>query len=370
MPTNYQTAVMLIIGAVIGAGVFGIPYSMSQSGILFGILNLIFVGFIVLSMTLFMGEIVLRTKGKMQFTALAEKYLGKWGKWTMFFSMAIGIYGALTAYLVGIGESITHLLGGNPIIYSIIFFVLATPLIYFGLKTVTKVEFGLSAFLVAIFIIISISLLPHLKFQNISYNNPKRALYPYGVILFATLGYPIIPEVTMILKRNEKKIMSAIAVAMISCLSIYALFSVSMIGTFGENVSEIATNSLKGTLGDLGTIVAILAMATGFLALGIVLKDVYHLDLRINPKLSWGLVILIPMLIFISFSPSFITAILLTGTYSGGLAGVISALMVKEARKKSELKPKYVVPGGNFLIYFSIAVFVFGIIYQTIRIFA
>ncbi|MCD6575797.1 MAG: hypothetical protein J7K73_01400 [Nanoarchaeota archaeon] len=362
---NYYIAISLIIGTVIGAGIFGIPYAMSQAGLLFGLLNLIFVGTIVTFMTLYMGEVVMRTKKESQFILLAEKYLGKPGKWLMFLSMSAGIYGALTAYLVGIGQSAAHILGGNPIVYSMIFFIFAAPLIYFGLKTVTEIEFGLTSALIAIFIIISLALLPNVKLDNLTYYDTGKALFPYGVILFATLGYSVVPEVSMILKRNGRKLMSAIVTAMLICISIYALFSISMVGTLGTNVAEIATNSLNGIIGELGTVVAILAMATGFLALGIVLKHIYQIDLRINPKISWGLVVFVPLIIFLVFSPSFVTAVALTGTYSGGLAGILCSLMAKEARKKGDLNPKFVVPGGDALIYISIIVFAVGMLLQT-----
>ncbi len=363
---KYYTAIALIIGTVIGAGVFGIPYAISQSGFFLGLVNLAFVGFIVTVMTLFMGEVVLRTDDTKQFIGLAEKYLGSWGKWLMFLSMTLGIFGALTAYLVGIGQSLFHLLGGSPILYSILFFAFAAPIVYFGLKTVSKVELGLSAILVVIFIVISFLLMPQIKFSNLTYLDFSKIMVPYGVILFATLGYSVIPEVEILLKNQKEKMLSSIIIAMVICLGIYALFSFSSLGVYGNKIAEIATESLTGGLNVLGTTVAILAMATGFLALSLVLKHVLELDLKINPKLAWAVVCFIPFLIVLLISPSFVTTIGLTGTYAGGLTGVLCALMVKQARKKGDSKPNFVVPGGNPLIYLSIVVFIFGMIYQTL----
>ena len=363
---KFYTAITLMIGTVIGAGVFGIPYAISKSGFTLGLINIIFVGFIVTVMTLYMGEVVLRTKKKQQFVGLAEKYLGKYGKWLMFVSMAMGIYGALTAYLVGIGESLSFLFGGNPIFYSLLFFIIASPIILIGLRTILGVEFGLSTSLLIIFIAISLILLPKINIANLSYVNLSKAFYPYGVILFATLGYSVIPEVEMTLHNQKNKIMSAIVIAMVICIAVYTLFSFSTIGVYGKEISEIATKSLNGGLSVLGTSVALLAMATGFLALSMVLKDVYHIDFKINKKISFAFVSLIPLAIILLLSPSFVTVISLTGAYGGGLTGILCALMVKEARKKGEIKPKFVVPGGNFLIYLSVIVFLVGMLYQTI----
>ena len=76
----------------------------------------------LLLVNLMAGEIVLRTKKQHQLTGYAEKYLGKWGKRLMMFSMAFSIYGALTAYLIGEGEVLKAIFRwGDPLWYSIIF---------------------------------------------------------------------------------------------------------------------------------------------------------------------------------------------------------------------------------------------------------
>jgi amino acid permease len=74
---SFYIATALIITTVIGAGVFGIPYTVAKSGFGYGVLNLVVIGFFVTMMTLYMGEVVLRTKETRQFSGLAEKYMGK-----------------------------------------------------------------------------------------------------------------------------------------------------------------------------------------------------------------------------------------------------------------------------------------------------
>lgn len=96
----------------IGAGVLGIPYVIAKAGFLTGTFSLLALGIIVLLMYLYLGEIVLRTKGNHQLTGYAELYLGKLGKRLMFLTMVIGIYGALVAYLIGSSETLSKLLGG------------------------------------------------------------------------------------------------------------------------------------------------------------------------------------------------------------------------------------------------------------------
>ena len=93
MDKNFFRAIALLCGTVIGAGVLGIPYVIAQTGFFVGLLTILFLGLAILMLNLFVGEIVLRTPGNHQLPGYAEKYLGKWGKRLVVFSMLFGIYG-------------------------------------------------------------------------------------------------------------------------------------------------------------------------------------------------------------------------------------------------------------------------------------
>src|SRR3989338_11574065 len=137
-------AVCIIIGTVIGAGVLGIPYVIAKAGFLIGLIQLVIIGLLVLFMNLFLGEVVLRTNGNHQLTGYVEIYLGKTFKFLMFLSMVLGIYCALIAYLIGEGASLSAIFSGNPLIYSIIFFIIVTFIVHKGIKTLASSELIMS----------------------------------------------------------------------------------------------------------------------------------------------------------------------------------------------------------------------------------
>ena len=113
-----------LLGAIVGAGILAIPYVMAQSGLLLGFILIVGLGLSLLLVNLMAGEIVLRTNKQHQLTGYAERYLGPWGKRLMTFSMVFSIYGALTAYLIGLGETLAAIFhGGNPLVYTLICFV-------------------------------------------------------------------------------------------------------------------------------------------------------------------------------------------------------------------------------------------------------
>ena len=101
MHLGFEEAVATLVGTIIGAGVLAIPYSMKKAGFLTGLLILVVLSIAVLFLFLFVGEIVLRTKGNHQLTGYAEKYLGKTGKALMLFAVIFAIlkiFGTFTGF--------------------------------------------------------------------------------------------------------------------------------------------------------------------------------------------------------------------------------------------------------------------------------
>ena len=104
MTNKLYAAVATMVGYIIGAGMLGIPFAVARSGFLTGLITIIGLGIGVMFLNLYLGEIILRTKGEHQLTGYAEKYLGNTGKILMIFVMIFGVYGALVAYILKEGQ--------------------------------------------------------------------------------------------------------------------------------------------------------------------------------------------------------------------------------------------------------------------------
>jgi tyrosine-specific transport protein len=371
---HFYAAIATLVGTIIGAGVLGIPYVVAKAGFLTGLLNLFVLGIAVVFLYLFMGEIVLRTRGNHQLTGYAEIYLGKWGKVLMVFAMIFGIYGALIAYIIGEGESLAAIFNSsNPLLFSMIFFVAFSLLIYRGLKAVENSELVLATFVVIIISIISIYALPKINFSNLSGFNPKLLFMPYGVILFALAGSIAIPEMKEELTHNRELIKKAIIIGALIPIFLYLFFSFVIIGANGLNTTEIATVGLSELLGQkmfiFGNVFAVLAMATSFLTLGLGLKEMYHYDYHINETLAWILTVVPPLILFFLLEKSFVGVIGLTGGIGMGLEGILIVLMYRQAKKIGARKPEYQMRKYTLLQYALILIFFLGIIYTILDFF-
>jgi amino acid permease len=295
------------------------------------------------------------------------KYLGPKWKYIILLAETIGIYAVLIAYLTGIGMALSNLFGGSALLWSTLFFVLSSPLIYVGLKTLSTMEFVITSAKILIIIGVILALFSSVNPTHLQTTfNFSTLFVPFGIVLFATLGYTIIPEVEELMVDNKKKIKDVVLIAMGIVLAIYALFAFVFVGNFGTGVNNMATISLSGNLEIFGDIFMLLTMITPFIAMSTVVKDVYCADFRLDRRLSWFLAAFIPFMLFLYLNLDFVTLIGISGTYAFGFMGVMTGIMVLNARKqKPEVKPEFIVPGGKLPVYLTIAVFIGGIIYQT-----
>ena len=134
--TNVVDAIFMITGMTIGAGILGLPYVISQAGLLMGMFYIVAFGLVMLFLNLMLGEIAVRTNGELQLAGFAGKYLGKWAKGIIATTIIFSSYGVLLAYIIGEGETMAALFGGQSAFWSVIFWVFGSVMIWFGLQTV------------------------------------------------------------------------------------------------------------------------------------------------------------------------------------------------------------------------------------------
>lgn len=360
-------SISLLMGCIIGAGILGLPYVFAKAGFITGLIVLIAIGLAVLILNLYVGEIVLRTKDLHELTGYAEKYLGKWARNLITFSFIVGIGGALIAYLIGEGAALSAIFGGNPLIYSLIFFCIMAVLIFFGLNWVAGSELLLTTAMFFLIFLIFIFTVPFVNVTNLSHFDISKVFIPYGVVLFALVGSAAIPEVKAELKKNKKLLKKTIILGSLIPLILYILFAAVAVGVTGLSTTEVSTIGLGNALGKhiilLGNLFAIFAMATSFLVLGLALQWVLHLDYRINKHLAWFLTCFIPLAIALSGATTFIQAMAISGAIAGGLEGILIVLMFKKAKKLGKRKPEYEIKDNNLINFILILIFILGIAY-------
>ncbi|HLD98068.1 MAG TPA: aromatic amino acid transport family protein [Candidatus Nanoarchaeia archaeon] len=364
---KFWAAAFTLTGTVIGAGILGLPYVFSKSGFYVGLFWLLFLGSIIILCKLYLGEVILRTKGIHQLPGYAEKYLGKWGRRVMIFEMVFGIYSALLAYLFGTGQSLSQLflnVGDYAVYFAIVAWIAVTILLREGLRGLKSI---MSWGSIAILIVISVIFIwysPSINIENVSYVNFDYLFLPMGVVLFALLGFSAIPEIKMELIGNERLMKKAIFVGALIPVIAYILFSFIFVAVLGANVPQVATLAF----GKMVIILGILTMVTSYFVLSFVLKDMFRYDFMYSRKRTFILVSVIPLLIYFIvyfFNLLSFTSILgIAGVISAGVTGILIVFMNYRAKKLGKRKPEYSIPINWLIIAIVAIVFIFGVLFE------
>ncbi len=353
-----------LIGTIIGAGIFGIPYVMAKSGVLFCLFYFLILGVVVITLHLLYGEIVLRTKGRHRIVGYTEKYLGKKAKFIIGVSAIVGAVGALLAYLILAGHFLNIIFPSlSSLQLSLIAWVILSFFVFWGIKSIAWSELFLGiGFLVVIFLIFFFSL-PKIDPGNFILTNKNFIFLPYGIILFSLIGWNAIPEIEGILsnKRNLKKVIFG---SLIIVLGFTFLFGLIISGVTGGATTEEAFQGLLPILGHkimiLGGLFGFFAVATSFLVIGNYLKNTLRFDYKLPYLLSFVIACFSPLVLFLAGFKEFILVIGFVGVLLGLVEGTAIALIYQKAKKTGERVPEYSLKIPRPLIYFTIAILIFG----------
>ncbi len=364
-----------LIGGIVGAGVLGIPYTIAKAGFLYGLLLLIGLGLAFLLINLFLGEIILRTKGNHQLTGYAAKYLGPWGRLVLTCTMAINVYGALIAYLIGSGAALAHIFPvGSSLLFTLLFFALGTTIVIFGLKATGNTESVLVGMVFLIVIVLGIFSLQDINPVHFETFHPAFFFLPYGVILFAYHGLLVVPEAAQELTAHKRLLRRTIIIGSVVPIILYVLFAAIVVGLVGpgnfsllqpdERIATVALSLYaQPFLALLVNILAVCAMFTSYLTLGTALFEMYHIDYKVSKALSLLLTFSVPLIIVLLSLTTFIGILGFVGALVGGIDSITIILMYWRAKKFGQRKPEYSLGKHYALGGLCIILFLLGIGY-------
>ncbi len=340
----------VIIGTVIGAGILGLPFAFAQSGFLTGLLVLVLIGACILMLSIFFGEITLRTKTNHQLTGYTELYLGKSAKHIEALLLLFGMFSALLAYMIGLGQILSTLLGGSATLWSILSYAVLTVFVTWGLGIIKRIEFVISFIFLGLLFILAAIATPHIDssaWQGFDWHN---FFIPYGAILFACTGMVAIPEAKMVLhaQKAERFLLSTILIGNIFPVLLYACFTAIVLAVTGAHTTEIATIGLSNIVGPaalaIGSLFAIAAMSSSFMTLGTAVSGIFQFDYHIKHGHALIITLAVPLIFFIFGVRDFFSIVSTAGALTVGLTGIITLITFWRARAHGKRRPEYVVP--------------------------
>ncbi len=363
---NLIFASALLAGTIIGAGVFSLPYVVSKIGIALGFFCFVLFAIVYYCLHLMYVKIALLHKEKHNFAYFAEQHLspraGIWASITIVGGMVL----SLAVYLV-LAPSFIHLfLGLEGLPAALLFWGLGSIFIFVELSMLGIAEMlGVAGILGAILVIMgagstisaSIALSPASSSWTIF-------LLPFGPLLFSFSGRAAI--VTMVeehraaARRNEGfSIAKAILLGTSIPLVAYLVFTFAFLRINPtpsvDPIRDLA--ALPETLLIALGIMGFLALWTSYFMIGLNVKNLLEEDLKIPRLWSELLVLLVPILLYISGIATFIELVAFTGSIFLAFEGMFITRMWQNAFSRSPFR------AASFLLYF---IFIAALFYEVV----
>ncbi|USS40161.1 amino acid permease [Thermococcus aggregans] len=323
-------ALAVLIGTQIGAGVLGLPYAAKEVGLILSILVLIG----IMLLMLFTARIVLYFSAKMggaQLSTVARKMLGRGGGLVMLFSLVFMSFGALLAYIAGMGDVFASLFGVSPKVGALVFWAFASLVIYLGLEVSGKSELAMSLAMLVLFMAVGVMLLPKGKLENAMYSSISSLWKIVGVSIFALGCHSVIPDVYKGLGSYEetKKLLTW---AFIIPTAIYALFMASFLLVFGKETPQIATQALESLFGRrgflIGNLIPLFAITTSYIGLGLAQLSNMEEYLGMDRKLAWVITVVPPLVVYLLGVGDFVSVLGLAGDTGDLMAFIVLPIVL------------------------------------------
>ncbi len=365
----------MMIGAIVGVGVFGLPFAFAQSGFALGLLELLFLGGLLVCLQLMLAQIVVQTPGHHRLAYYVGLYQGRGWKWVTLIALSFGIWGAMLAYMVA-GGTFLHLLlspwlGGEPMVYSYLLGAGASILIIGGLTLASRIEYAVVGALLFLFAFIILASAPEIDVSNFSTLDLGKFFLPYGVILFSLSGMGIVPELKDILgKAHQRQIAPVIVLSMTVIIALYAAFAFAVVGVTGSSTTPMAFEGLVPVLGNTfrvaATLLGSLTILSIYLVLGIELLNTLKFDFSLRHRTAWFIVCAVPLVLFGFGMREFIDIIGFAGSVFGGGLGILVALSYGTMRRRGLCPTPHCINFPASLTWLIIAVLGAGIAWEIV----
>lgn len=365
---NYIYPVATLSGSIIGVGFLSLPYITLKVGIWPILFYFAVLTALMVSLHVMYGEIVLKTPDLKMFPGIVGFHLGRPAKAFTLVLMILGSFGVLLAYLIIGGQFLTTLLspffGGDALLYTALYFLVLSVIIYIGIGAISKLEFWALVLLFISFAVIFVKGFSHIKFANIFFETHylvtdwKTIFLPYGAIVFSLWGTGLIPEIEEMLGGNKKLLKRIIVISTLIPSAAYILFILLILGISGPQTADSALPGLKYFLEQRVFAVAILigltTTFTAFIAQGLLLKKTFMYDMRVSKFPAWVFACFVPLILFLLGFNSFIPLISFTGGFLLSINGMLILLMYKK------------IGGKSMAVYPLALLFLLGILYEVV----
>ena len=359
-PIHIVTVVLLITGTTVGAGMLGLPIKTGLSGMFPSIISMILMwGLMLVTAWILASRIIESDHTTSDLPTLFQQELGSPGKWLSIIGYLTIFYGLLVAYLSGTSSILVNLIQpplAKPV-WVIIFFIVATGIIMFGLDLVRKGNVAIMTALGISFVFLLIKTGQNLDPQHLTYTDWHFVPSALPIIVCAFAFHVIIPTVCRSLKWQRRACWQALLIGTLLALVLNTLWVLAVIGAlplagqghgnilaaFHENLPATVPLSMalhSKVITTAGMFFSLAAIITSYFGVGIAFMGFFRDVISSYGKKSSrfieaGLTFGPPFIVALVYPNLFLRALDLVGGIGILLVfGFLPGLMVIKSKKK------------------------------------
>jgi amino acid permease len=329
----------IMAGAIIGAGIFSLPFIFAQIGIFNGFVIMALATAVVVMIHLFYADIIVRTKERHNFVGFSRLYLGPTSAAFSVLMTVVQMMLVLVIYLV-LSLSFTKLIfGSSSFSHLLIFWLLGTVVIFLNLKKLGLLESIIAIGMIGIIAVIFIIALPEMFPLVIDVTVPTvgRALSPIAPIFFALVGRVAVLAIARSSRKNVIKIRRSIILGTITPAIVYIFFILAVIALS----APVSPDSVSGLVGQLPSslliligVLGLLSLWSSYIIIGYNVNDILKVDMKWPGFFRVAAIALLPLTFYLAGFQDFIKLVSLAGGLFFGLEALFIMAMWIEAKKK------------------------------------
>lgn len=350
---TFVESIMLVAGAGIGTGILTIPYAISKIGV-FGTITALVAAYAVSAvMYLIIADLTRNSAKPEDLLAILDEHLFS-GKGKKALNMAFLILLVLlllenlVVYILCASHVLTDLLGMSDTAAKILFYALASLVIFFGIKGMGVGEkFSMILIGGAVLVLMVLSCLDVKGSLDFSFGAPDVVFAVYGLFMFAFSAIFSIIQVCNHMEKKEQTGKAVIGGLTLNAWITAAFTAAVILGS--DTVTEIATIGLSSGIGIpfvrvLCSVLVLFAMFTSFWSSGFAFADVVRGQFGFSTRISW-FIATFPALLIAAFLPLGVLDYVQIGA---GALSIILVIVVLPAYSHAVKKPKQALLLGKY----------------------
>ena len=345
---SFMEATSIIVGHGVGSGILSVPYLASRNSWLDIIWVIALCYAINLLMHYMIADLSLNNGGA-QFIKCFERELfkGKAGKaltWGAFVFLGLSVLVNVSGFISGSAAVFSSWIGVSPRLGMVIYYVLASLVVLFGMKLVGICEnisvYAMVAVVGALLVAVLAGGTSEMPNKFVA---PGNILALYSMVAFALSAVMSTPQVVKGLDGDVKKIRASIALGTGINTGLILLITITTLLGAGSQITQNGAlvdlaSKLGGWVGIVGYIFSLLALSTSFWANTLNLRDIVHEQTGLGLKPSYIACSIPSLLLAIVGLQSFVGFTRIASVIQV-LTGVGIIISFHRSRKRTGLSP-------------------------------